>query len=89
MGNASRTNFSKGSWWSHCNTDSLTAEQTASVGLNVMMTPCWENHEEDAAVNCNPAGFTVGSIVFLWGLMTSKQPNDGLLSLNPLLYTLS
>lgn len=68
-------------WWSVYNTDTLTVEETASLGLNVMMTPCWENHERDAAVSWTAIKqvFIVGSIVALWGLMTSKQSHDGLL----------
>lgn len=39
----------KAHWWSVYNTE--TAEQNASVGLNVMMTPCWENHGRVASVS--------------------------------------
>lgn len=38
-------------WWSVYSTDTLTAEQTASVGLNVMMTPYWRTHGRIAAVS--------------------------------------
>lgn len=51
-------------WWSVYNTGTLTAEQTASVGLNVMMTPCWENHGRVTAVS-----WTAIKQVLLWVLL--------------------
>lgn len=51
-------------WWSVYNTDTLKAEETASVGLNVMMTPCWENHERDAGVS-----WTAIKQALLWVLL--------------------
>lgn len=89
------TNLSKGSLVVVFYTDILycSAEYT-SVGLNVMMTPCWETHGRVAAVSWTQAGFTVGSIVAVRSLMASKQSHDGPVlpfypTKNSLLHTLS
>lgn len=50
--------------WYKCYDDSL---------LRKLWAACW------CWLDCNQAGFTVGSIVVFWGLMTNKQSHDGLL----------
>ena len=54
----------KAHWWSVYNTGTLTAEQTVSAGLTVMMTPRWENHGRLVAIS-----WTAIKQVLLWVLL--------------------
>lgn len=70
----------KAHWWSVYTSD--TVADNAPVSLNVMKTACWENYGRLADGSWTAIkvffSFTVGSLVALWDVMTSKQSHDGL-----------